>query len=165
MPCFESRSQDPDLTEELCLSPRPCGQGASCDVYLARWNSRNGEIQVSPQWREQHMGPGPSGALNRTNLRPNSPWSLLVALVRRLLLKHPHILPLCGMHWIGGIPGLVSPWCANGDITKYVRDLYGPAKHAIALNLVRVVRYLTMESEWTRSWSKWHQNQCTRIAR
>lgn len=134
----------PDLTQDLSLSRNPCGHGASCDVYLATWNLRDGTAKMVAVKAFRIPDQGPSNYITKLAKRMKDEldiWSLL---------EHPHILPLHGMHWIGGAPGLVTPWCENGDLSQYVKDLHGPARLAIALRLMEQVA-LGLEYLHTRS--------------
>lgn len=121
-----------DLTNELSSSRILCAQGASCGVYLSTWSSQKGETQVAIKVFRiaSQARSNDSTKLSKRLLDEMFLWSLL---------DHQHILPLYGMHMIGDVPGLVSPCCKNGDIVKCLFDLRGPAKFAVAMELVEQV--------------------------
>lgn len=36
------------------------------------------------------------------------------------MATHPNVLPFFGYQIVENVPMLVSPWCSNGDLARYV---------------------------------------------
>lgn len=108
---------DEDITNQISnVAPHVSGGGAFSDVYQAEFSTTKGNVKVAVKSIREYTSK--QKALTTLKKEINV-WCKL---------QHPNILPLYGISWTHGqrtLPGMVSPWCSNGDIRAYLECRQG----------------------------------------
>ncbi|EJD37365.1 kinase-like protein, partial [Auricularia subglabra TFB-10046 SS5] len=103
---------DEDITTKISnVSPHSSAGGAFSDIYQAELATAHGTIKVAIK-----------------NIREYTSKQKALALFKREItvwckLEHPNILRLFGLSWnhdTRNLPGMVSPWCSNGDASSFL---------------------------------------------
>ncbi|KZV81289.1 kinase-like protein [Exidia glandulosa HHB12029] len=108
--CHLGQSAFPDLTDDIFFGGSPSARGASSVVHRGTLHQHDG-VQIVAVKVVQVCGRDSHRVLKRLR-RELHIWSRL---------KHRNILPIIGIYrqW-DDTPSLVSPWCAYGNVCKYI---------------------------------------------
>ncbi|TDL14291.1 kinase-like protein [Rickenella mellea] len=106
-----------DLTDDVTrIGEGPIAHGAFADVWKGIWKDRN----------DKNRSKLVALKVLRTVMMKNVQETLLKRLRDEVLawhrLEHPNIAPLYGVMQLPSTLAMVSPWCDNGTIVKYLKE-------------------------------------------
>ncbi|EJD06363.1 kinase-like protein [Fomitiporia mediterranea MF3/22] len=107
-----------DLTDEVTMvGEHPVCYGSFADVWKGLWTDQTGKGTVKKQVALKVL---------RANLVGYAQERLFSRLKKEVMawhrLNHPHVARLHGIMQLPNTLAMVSPWCENGTIVKYLRE-------------------------------------------
>ncbi|KAG8923579.1 hypothetical protein FRC02_011051 [Tulasnella sp. 418] len=122
-----------DVSQRLKVGER-VARGGDSDVYEG-WLESNDEGRVKVAIKELRISLHvPEDRFQKHFLREIKAWSEL---------KSPHILPFLGYSKeSGGSPRLVSPWCENGDLRKYIKSKPKADRWQLLIDVLKGLQYI-----------------------
>ncbi|KAG8924543.1 hypothetical protein FRC03_009982 [Tulasnella sp. 419] len=121
-----------DVSRRLELGER-VARGGDSDVYKGWLGTNEGGIKVAIKELRisSHV---PEDRFQKHFLREVKAWSEL---------QSSHILPFLGYSKeSGGTPRLVSPWCENGDLQKYIRSNPEANRRQLLIDVLKGMQYI-----------------------